>query len=107
MKCRLYQPALAQMESVLAGQEAFAKEDLDALETAALVKVLIVRNQYVPNDGRIVRDKKMLTPHTQIGDVAVLLGQVREEREGIAPGPVRDRSEKRGFWPRWKDLSRR
>jgi len=107
MKCRLYQPALAQMERVLAGQEAFAEEDLDAFEPAALVKVLIVRNQNVPNDGRIVCDKEMLTPHAQIGDVAVLLGQVREEREWIAPGPVRDRSEKRSFRPRWKNPSRR
>src|SRR5262245_18176682 len=107
MKCRLYQPALAQMERVLAGQETFAEEDLDAFEAAALVKILIVRNQHVPNVGRIVCNEEMLTPHAQIGDVTVLLRQIREERERIASGPVRDRGEQRSFRPRWKHLSRR
>src|SRR5262245_22657309 len=107
MKCRLHQPTLAQVERLLAGQEAFAEQDLDAFETSALVKVLIVRDQHVSNHGRIVCDEEMFSPRSQIREVAVLLRQVREELERIASGPVGDRSKKRSFRAWWKDPSRR
>ena len=107
VKCRLHQPALAQMERVLTGQQAFAEEDLDAFEAAALVKVLIVCDQDVSNDGGIVRDEEMFTSHAQIREIAVLLRQVGEELEGIASGPVRNRREERCFGSRRENPSLR
>jgi hypothetical protein len=71
------------------------------------MKVLIVRDQYVSNDGRVARDEEMLASHAQVGEVAVLLGQVREERQGIPSGPVDDRVEESRLWSRWKNSSRR
>ena len=73
MKRGLHQAPLPQMKGVLAGQQSFAEEDLDALEPAALVEVLVVRDEHVPDDGRVAGDEEVLAAHPQICEVAVLV----------------------------------
>ncbi len=63
MKRGLDQPPLTEMEGILAGQQPFAEDPFGALQPAALMKVLIVRDEHVPDHRRIARDEEMLAAH--------------------------------------------
>ena len=78
MKRGLHQAALPEMNGVLAGQQPFAEQNLDPLETTALVEVLVVRDEHVPDDGGIARDEEMLAAHLEVREVTVLACEARE-----------------------------
>ena len=53
------------MNRVLAGQQPFAEQNLDPLETTALVEVLVVRDEHVPDDGGVAGDEEMTKVRAQ------------------------------------------
>src|ERR1700712_1964031 len=82
MKRRLCKAALAKMEFVLTREEAFAEQDLRALEAASLVKMTRVRDEHVANVIGMADQHDRLAADVNHGDVAVGLFQRRKIRKG-------------------------
>jgi len=81
MERRLREPALPEMEVVLAGQQSFAEEDLRALEPTAFVELLSVSDEDVADERGVAHERDGLLADVKDGDVSVLASETRQEFE--------------------------
>jgi hypothetical protein len=72
MKCRLSQPSLAKMKFVLTRQKPVAQQPLCTLETATLVKILLMSDENVSNEIGVIEEVDVLRPDLVVRDVDVL-----------------------------------
>ena len=77
MKCRLCESPLAKMKFALAREEPVAEQSSGPLQTAALVEVLLVRDEHVPDQIRVAEEVDVLRTDPLVGDVAVLGAESR------------------------------
>jgi hypothetical protein len=63
MEGGLHQPPLAQMEGTLARQQPVAQKRLRPLETTALCKIPMVRNEHISDVRRMVGEEDPLPAH--------------------------------------------
>ncbi|MOA36419.1 hypothetical protein D3C78_1579420 [compost metagenome] len=85
MEGRLHQAALAQVVIALAGQEPLAHEELGAPERPALHEVLVLLDQRVADQIRVVEHVDPLGPDAEARHVAVLARDAQKEAQRIAP----------------------
>jgi hypothetical protein len=83
MERGLREPALSQMELVFTRQKTIAEETSCALETAALVEVAPVRDEYVPNQVGMIEEEDVLSADPVMRDVAVVSRDRDEKGERI------------------------
>jgi hypothetical protein len=84
MKCGLSKAALSQVEFVLTRQQAVAQQPARALETAALVKILLIGDEDIPNEIGMTEEVDILRPDPPMRDVTVLALHRDHHRERIA-----------------------
>ena len=77
VKGGLHQPPLAQMRVAFARQQPVAEQTLRALEPSSLEEALLIGDQHVLDELRIVQQEQMLAGHMDVTDVAVGPCQVR------------------------------
>src|SRR5688572_32798313 len=83
MERRLSEPPLTQMELVLAREQAVSEQSSRALEAAALVEVLLVRDEHVADQVRMIEQVQVLRADLVVRDVTVALVHSDHHRQWI------------------------
>src|SRR6476646_7170294 len=81
MKSRLRQPPLPQMEFPFAGKQTLAEHFLGADKGTALGEVLLVGDENVADQIRVIEEVNPLVTDPEEHDVAVARGRLDEERQ--------------------------
>ena len=81
MEGRLGEPALAQVQLVLAREQSLAEQHLRALEATTLVEEATVRDEHVADAVGMTDEHHRLAGDAKAGDVAVGAREIGEERE--------------------------
>ena len=84
MKCRLGEAALTQVKFAFARQKTVSEETARSLEPPALVKVLLVGDEHIPNEVGMADQVDILRPDAPVRDVAVISLHGDHHRERVA-----------------------
>jgi hypothetical protein len=95
MECRLGQAPLPSVKLTFARQQPFAQQTLGALQRQTFMKVLVISHQDVFDMVRMIYEKCFLRAEPKIGNVAILRGEVLEERQRAAAVGEQTRQRKR------------
>lgn len=84
MKRRLRQPPLPKMKFTFACEKTIAEKPARSFQPAALMKILLIGDEYVPDQVRMAEEVDVLRANSPVCDVTVLLLHRYHHGERIA-----------------------
>ena len=100
MECRLHEPPLAEMEFPLACEKPLTEEAFGAHERPALGEVLLIGDENVSNEIRVVEEVYPPVRHLEEDDIPVFVSGLDHEWEPTARELDQHVTGKAGAWPR-------
>ncbi len=89
------------MEFTFAGKKSLTQQPLGAYECAALGKILLIRDEHVADEIRMVEQVNPLIADFEEHNVAVFFRGLDHEREPAAREPHQHVTGEASGWPRW------